>query len=130
MTFKELLPYHALTVISSSVSYSIFLIIIEPSYRAVIAFFMISLITIIPYSVAAVPLQLFLNKWPKKFSILYLCTYSVVAILFLYISYKLQGNWSNPIGDYRKMFVFALGAAIIYWFWDSIIMNKKEYPYY
>jgi len=130
VTFKELLPYHALTVISSSVSYSIFLIIIEPSYRAVIAFFMISLITIIPYSVAAVPLQLVLNKWPKKFSILYLCTYSVAAILFLYISYKLQGNWADPVGNYRKMFVFAVGAAIIYWFWDSIIMNKKEYPYY
>jgi len=90
--FKELLPYHALTVISSSVSYSILLIIIEPSYRAVIAFFMISLITIIPYSVAAVPLQIFLNKWPKKFNILYLFTYCVVAILFLYISYKLHGT--------------------------------------
>ncbi|RDZ18867.1 hypothetical protein C3744_00260 [Priestia megaterium] len=130
MTFKELLPYHALTVISSSVSYSIFLIIIEPSYRAVIAFFVISLFTIIPYSVAAVPLQIFLNKWPKKFNILYLFTYCVVAILFLYISYNLQENWSDPIWDYRKMFIFALGAAVIYWFWDSIIMNKKEYPYY
>ena len=130
MTFKELLPYHALTVISSSVSYSIFLTIIEPSYRAVIAFFMISLITIIPYSVAAVPLQIFLNKWPKKFNILYLFTYCVVAILFLYISYKLQGNWSDPIWDYHKMFIFAVGAAIIYWFWDSVIMSKKEYPYY
>jgi Uncharacterised protein family (UPF0715) len=128
--FKELLPYHALTVISSSVSYSILLIIIEPSYRAVIAFFMISLITIIPYSVAAVPLQIFLNKWPKKFNILYLFTYCVVAILFLYISYKLQGNWSHPIWDYREMFILAVGAAIIYWFWDSVIMNKKEYPYY
>ncbi|MGG0482475.1 UPF0715 family protein [Priestia aryabhattai] len=130
MTFKELLPYHALTVISSSVSYSIILIIIEPSYRAVIAFFMISLITIIPYSVAAVPLQIFLNKWPKKFNILYLFIYCVVAILFLYISYKIQGNWSDPIWNYRKMFISAVGAAIIYWFWDSVIMNKKEYPYY
>ncbi|SDE46178.1 Uncharacterised protein family (UPF0715) [Priestia aryabhattai B8W22] len=130
MKFKELLPYHALTVISSSVSYSILLIIIEPSYRAVIAFFMISLITIIPYSVAAVPLQIFLNKWPKKFNILYLFTYCVLAILFLYISYKLQGNWSHPIWDYREMFILAVGAAIIYWFWDSVIMNKKEYPYY
>jgi hypothetical protein len=128
--FKELLPYHALTVISSSVSYSILLIIIEPGYRAVIAFFMISLITIIPYSVAAVPLQIFLNKWPKNFNILYLFTYCVVAILFLYISYKLHGNWSDPIWDYREMFILAVGAAIIYWFWDSVIMNKKEYPYY
>ncbi|NGY94008.1 UPF0715 family protein [Bacillus megaterium] len=130
MTFKELLPYHALTVISSSVSYSIFLIIIEPSYRAIIAFFMISLITLIPYSVVAVPLQAFLNKWPKKFDILYLFIYCFVAILFLYISYKLQGNWSDPIWDYRRMFIFALGATVIYWFWDSIIMNKNEYPYY
>ncbi|MEK1832348.1 UPF0715 family protein [Priestia megaterium] len=124
MIFKELLPYHALTVISSSISYFIFLIIIDPNYRAVIAFSMIPLIAIIPYSVAAVPLQLFLNKWPKKFSILYLCTYSVVAILFLYISYNFQGNWSDPIWNYRKMLIFAVGAAIIYWFWDSIIMNK------
>ena len=130
MTFKELLPYHALTVISSSISYSIFLIIIEPSYRAVIAFFIISLITIIPYSIAAVPLQIFLNKWPKKFNILYLFAYCVVANLFLYISYRLQGNWSDPIWDYRKMFIFAVGAAVIYWFWDSIVMNKKEYTYY
>ncbi|AEN90336.1 hypothetical protein BMWSH_3454 [Priestia megaterium WSH-002] len=91
---------------------------------------MISLITIIPYSVAAVPLQIFLNKWPKKFNVLYLFAYCVVATLFLYISYKLQGNWSDPIWDYRKMFIFAVGAAIIYWFWDSVIMNKKEYPYY
>ncbi|NGY80133.1 UPF0715 family protein (plasmid) [Bacillus megaterium] len=90
---------------------------------------MILLITIIPYSVAAVPLQIFLNKWPKKFNVFYLFTYCVVAILFLYISYKLQGNWSDPIWNYRKMFIFA-GAAIIYWFWDSVIMNKKEYPYY
>jgi len=130
VTFKELLPYHALTVISSSISYSIFLIIIEPSYRAVIAFFIISLITIIPYSIAAVPLQIFLNKWPKKFNILYLFAYCVVANLFLYISYRLQGNWSDPIWDYRKMFIFAVGAAVIYWFWDSIVMNKKEYTYY
>ncbi|MBE5098602.1 UPF0715 family protein [Priestia aryabhattai] len=89
-----------------------------------IAFSMTSLITIIPYSIAAVPLQLFLSKWPKKFSILYLCTYSVVAILFLYISYNFQGNWSNPIWNYRKMLIFAVGAAITYRFWDSIIMNK------
>ncbi|MDC7771017.1 UPF0715 family protein [Priestia megaterium] len=130
MTFKELLPYHALTVISSSISYSIFLIIIEPSYRAVIAFFIISLITIIPYSIAAVPLQIFLNKCPKKFNILYLFAYCVVANLFLYISYRLQGNWSDSIWDYRKMFIFAVGAAFIYWFWDSVIMHKKEYPYY
>jgi hypothetical protein len=130
VTFKELLPYHALTVISSSISYSIFLIIIEPSYRAVIAFFIISLITIIPYSIAAVPLQIFLNKWPKKFNILYLFAYCVVANLFLYISYRLQGNWSDSIWDYRKMFIFAVGAAFIYWFWDSVIMHKKEYPYY
>ena len=77
-----------------------------------------------------VPLQIFLNKWPKKFNMLYLFIYCVVAILFLYISYKLQGNWSNPIWDYRKMFIFEVGAAVIYWFWDSIIMNKNEYPYY
>jgi zinc transporter ZupT len=130
VTFKEVLPYHALTVICSSVSYAIFLIIIEPSYRAIIAFFMISFITLIPYSIAAVPLQVILNKWPKKFNILYLFIYCVVATLFLYISYKLQGNWSDPIRDYRKMFTFAVGAAVIYWLWDSIIMNKDKYPYY
>ncbi|GAB1774186.1 hypothetical protein PMEGAPR185_51930 [Priestia megaterium] len=76
MTFKELLPYHALTVISSSISYSIFLIIIEPSYRAVIAFFMISLITTIPYSVAAVPLQIFLNGLRSSMFSTYLPTVS------------------------------------------------------
>jgi len=130
VTFKEFLPYHALTVICSSVSYAIFLIIIEPCYRAIIAFFMISLITLIPYSVAAVPLQILLNKWPKKFNMLYLFIYCVVAILFFYISYKLQGNWSDPIWDYREMFIFAVGAAVIYWLWDSIIMSKNEYAYY
>ncbi|GAB1786471.1 UPF0715 family protein [Priestia megaterium] len=92
MTFKEALPYHALTVICSSVSYALFLIIIEPSYRAIIAFFIILFIALIPYSVARVPLQVLLNKNPKKFNTLYLFIYCVVAILFLYISYKLQGN--------------------------------------
>ncbi|WP_445677375.1 UPF0715 family protein [Priestia sp. FSL W8-1185] len=88
------------------------------------------LLFIIVYIYELVPLQAFLNKWPKKFDILYLFIYCFVAILFLYISYKLQGNWSDPIWDYRRMFIFALGAAVIYWFWDSIIMNKNEYPYY
>jgi hypothetical protein len=74
---------------------------------------MISFITLIPYSIAAVPLQVILNKWPKKFNILYLFIYCV-----------------DPIRDYRKMFTFAVGAAVIYWLWDSIIMNKDKYPYY
>ncbi|USL45276.1 UPF0715 family protein [Priestia megaterium] len=67
-----------------------------------------------PYSVVAVPLQIFLNKWPKKFNMLYLFIYCVVAILFLYTSHVLQGNWSDPIWDYRKMFIFAVDAAVIY----------------
>ena len=53
---------------------------------------------------------------------LYLFIYCIVAILFFYISYKLQGNWSDPIWDYREMFIFAVGAAVIYWFWDSICL--------
>nr|WP_226639221.1 UPF0715 family protein [Priestia flexa] len=86
--------------------------------------------TLIPYSLIAVPLQVLLNKWPKKFNILYLLIYCLIATLFLYVSYKLKGNWSTPINNHGDILAFVVSAAVIYWFWDSIIMNRDEYPYY
>jgi len=130
LTFKDFFPYHILTVICSSVSYAIFMVIIEPSYRAIIACFIIPFVTLIPYSIAAVPLQFLLNKCPKRFNIFYLLIYCVVAIVFLYVFYKLEGGWPTPIFNPRRMIVWAIGAGIIYWFWDSVIMQKYEYPYY
>ncbi|UZW65589.1 hypothetical protein OC195_16035 [Priestia flexa] len=54
----------------------------------------------------------------------------MIATLFLYVSYKLKGNWSTPINNHGDILAFAVSAAVIYWFWDSIIMNRDEYPYY
>ncbi|MQR86504.1 hypothetical protein GFV16_11335 [Bacillus megaterium] len=130
MKIKDFLPYYFLTVICSSISYAIFIVIIDPGYRAIIAFIVIPFVALIPYLIAGVPIQIFLNKRPKKFNILYLLIYLVVAIAFLYLSYKLQGDISDPIMDYNTMFIWAIGASVIYWFWDSVIMQKDEYPYY
>lgn len=130
MKIKDFLPYYFLTVICSSISYAIFIVIIDPGYRAIIAFIVIPFVVLIPYLIAGVPIQIFLNKRPKKFNILYLLIYLVVAIAFLYLSYKFQGDISDPIMDYNTMFIWAIGASVIYWFWDSVIMQKDEYPYY
>jgi len=130
LKIKDFLPYYFLTVICSSISYAIFIVIIDPGYRAIIAFIVIPFVVLIPYLIAGVPIQIFLNKRPKKFNILYLLIYLVVAIAFLYLSYKFQGDISDPIMDYNTMFIWAIGASVIYWFWDSVIMQKDEYPYY
>ncbi len=126
----DLLYYSFKTVIYSSISYAVFMVIIEPSYRALISFLFIPFVTSIPYLIIAVPLQLLVNKRPKKFNVFYLIIYCVVAIIFLYVSYKIEGGISTPIFRPDRMVIWATGAGIIYWIWDSVVMQKDEYPYY
>ncbi|NGY85073.1 hypothetical protein F6Y05_00205 [Bacillus megaterium] len=66
----------------------------------------------------------------KKFNVFYLIIYCVVAIIFLYVSYKIEGGISTPIFRPDRMVIWATGAGIIYWIWDSVVMQKDEYPYY
>ncbi|WP_367890628.1 UPF0715 family protein [Peribacillus muralis] len=81
---------------------------------------------VIPYLIFAVPLQVILNKYPRKFNLLYLLLYTIFSFFAVFIFFLVE-NLNVPI-DIVKMkpyYELSLSAAVVFWLWDSIFLHKK-----
>jgi hypothetical protein len=127
---QKTLNSYVYTLVFSSLSYGL----VFGLYMFVYSDFMaIALITIgiiafysfITYLIFAFPLQLLLRRNPRKFSLIYFLIYTAVAFLavfvFLFIDYP-----PSALTVFRSLhyYIMSIAAALIYWFWDSICLQK------
>ncbi|MBJ7898028.1 UPF0715 family protein [Bacillus atrophaeus] len=116
------------TLIISSLSYGL----IFGLYMFVYSGFMaIALVTIgiiafyalITYLVFAVPLQVWLRRRSRKFSLIYLLIYIAVAFLAVFLFWFVDYP-PNALTVFRssEYYIMSIVAALIYWFWDSIFL--------
>ncbi|APQ49073.1 UPF0715 family protein [Bacillus velezensis] len=79
----------------------------------------------ITYFLFAVPVQLWLRKKPKKFSLVHLFIYTAVAFLAVFLFWHI-GNPSIDFTVFRSFiyYIMCFVAAFLYWFWNSIFLRN------
>ncbi|MEC3849146.1 UPF0715 family protein [Bacillus velezensis] len=80
---------------------------------------------LITYFLFAVPVQLWLRKKPKKFSLVHLFIYTAVAFFAVFLFWHID----NPPIDFAVFrsfiyYIMSIAAAFIYWLWDSIFLRN------
>ncbi|MGG3944113.1 UPF0715 family protein [Peribacillus psychrosaccharolyticus] len=124
---NEVLPYYFFCLFFSCLFFSVAIIVFSgnTSWLQPFPVIIYSLYVVIPYLLFAVPLQIKLNKRPRKFNVFYLLIYTVfsfAAILFTEILFEVEPTYlvKSPI-----YYGLSFAAAAIYWFWDSVFLQKK-----
>lgn len=92
---------------------------------ALVTVVIIAFYAFITYFLFAVPVQLWLRKKPKKFSLVHLFIYTAVAFLAVFLFWHI-GNPSIDFTVFRSFiyYIMSFVAAFIYWFWDSIFLRN------
>ncbi|WP_430179820.1 UPF0715 family protein [Peribacillus simplex] len=122
---SDVIPYYFFSLVLSSLSLST-MMVIEGSWGwlAIIVF---SFYVVIPYLLFAVPVQVVFNKHPKKFSLIYFCLYIFFSLLGVFIySSVLNFDFSMEVLTTKNYYAISLSAALIFWFWDSIFLQKNR----
>lgn len=125
---SDVIPYYFFSLVSSCLSLSTVLVIFsEGSNWGLPGIIVFSFYVVIPYLFFAVPVQVLFNKYPNKFNLVYLCLYvffSLVAV-FIYSS-VLNFDFSMEVLTTKVYYAMSLSAALIFWFWDSVFLQKKR----
>ncbi|MCY8856479.1 UPF0715 family protein [Bacillus atrophaeus] len=117
------------TLIFSSLSYGLVFGLYLFVYSGFIAFALVTIVIIafyafITYSVFAVPLQLWLRRRLKKFNLINLIIYTVIALVAAF-SFFVVIDPLNALAMLRSFeyYILSIVAAFIYWFWDSVFLR-------
>ncbi|WP_375089968.1 UPF0715 family protein [Peribacillus sp. RS7] len=125
---SDVIPYYFFSLVSSCLSLSTVLVIFsEGSNWGLPGIIVFSFYVVIPYLFFAVPVQVLFNKYPNKFNLVYLYLYvffSLVAV-FIYSS-VLNFDFSMEVLTTKVYYAMSLSAALIFWFWDSVFLQKKR----
>ncbi|QII49313.1 UPF0715 family protein [Bacillus paralicheniformis] len=105
------------SVVSAAIVYTLMFFGFS-SFRA------ISLFMFVAYLIFATPIQIFLNRKPKKYHGWYLLTYFIVSLVVCGILALLTNYGLTAFVSY-KLYLFSFLLALIYWFWDSVFRQKK-----
>ncbi|MCY7903195.1 UPF0715 family protein [Bacillus inaquosorum] len=91
-----------------------------------ITIFIIPFYAFIPYTIFAFPLQIFLRKKVKKFSVQYLLIYILVALIALFL-FSLASDPFYVLTEVKHVNFYYLSfvAAAVYWFWDSVFIKNQ-----
>ncbi|MEC1754394.1 UPF0715 family protein [Bacillus mojavensis] len=127
---QKTLNSYVYTLVFSSLSYGLVFglyIFVYSDFMAIalITIGIIAFYSFITYLIFAFPLQLLLRRNPRKFSLIYFLIYTAVAFLavfvFLFIDYL-----PSAFTVFRSLhyYIMSIAAALIYWFWDSICLQK------
>lgn len=118
------------TLAISSLSYGLILGLYMFVYSgfmaiALVTIGIIAFYALITYLVFAVPLQVWLRRRHRKFSLINFLIYIAVAFsavfLFWFVDYP-----PNALTVFRSFeyYIMSIVAAFIYWFWDSIFLRN------
>jgi hypothetical protein len=124
---SDVIPYYFFSLVSSCLSLSTVLVVYSLGTWGVIGIIVISFYVVIPYLLFAVPVQVLFNKHPKKFSLNYFCLYIFFSLpaVFIYSS-VLNFDFSMDILTTKNYYAISLLAALFFWFWDSVFLQKKS----
>ncbi|KFF56362.1 MULTISPECIES: UPF0715 family protein [Bacillus] len=107
---KKIAAYYLMTLGLSSLTFGLFF----------------GLYSFVMYGLFAVPLQMMLQKKAGTFNVMYLLIYSVIAFIAAFLLFFI----SEPASIARTLqsyiyYLLSITAAVIYWFWDSLILYKR-----
>lgn len=125
---SDVIPYYFFSLFLSCISFSVAMIVFsgELSWLRFLPVIIYSFYAIIPYLLFAMPLQILFNKRPKKFNMLYLLIYTVLSFvavfLFNVMLFRVEPKYLIKTQLYYSL---SFVAAAIYWFWDSVFLQKK-----
>ncbi|WFA94056.1 UPF0715 family protein [Bacillus subtilis] len=127
---QKALDSYAYTLAFSSLSYGLIFGLYMFAYSGFMA---IALVTIgiigfyalITYLVFAVPLQVWLRRRPRKFSLNNFLIYIAVAFLAVFLFWTVDYP-PNSLTVFRSLnyYIMSIVAGLIYWFWDSIFLRN------
>lgn len=116
-----------LTIVFASLSLGFIQYLIAGAYSAVYLIPIFACYFFVPYLIFALPLQYFLNKNPKRFSIVYFIYYLLLSLVANFLIFYSQSIPEYPPLITRpKVYFYTFITAIGYWFWDSIFSQKKR----
>lgn len=95
-------------------------------YDGYIPYFLISVILFIFYLIFAAPVQYFLNRNPKRFSLNYLLTYIFFSFL-VWLIFAITTDPKTTIDFLMgyEIYLFSISFAVIFWIWDSVFLQNK-----
>ncbi|WP_440644160.1 UPF0715 family protein [Bacillus subtilis] len=110
-----------LSALSAAVVY-----VLGIDYDGYIPYFLISVILFIFYLIFAAPVQYFLNRNPKRFSLNYLLTYIFFSFL-VWLIFAITTDPKTTIDFLMgyEIYLFSISFAVIFWIWDSVFLQNK-----
>ncbi|RAS73606.1 hypothetical protein A3863_16390 [Priestia endophytica] len=123
---SDFLGYSFICSLISSVMLSILFLIFFGGIDSFgfLSVLMFSLIFFIFYLVFGTPLQIILNKKPKKFSIVYLFIYLLICLCITAVL-SLLGDVKNPLVS-LDICIFCFLASLIFWICDSFFLQDES----
>ncbi|WP_418914534.1 UPF0715 family protein [Bacillus subtilis] len=112
---------HVLSALSAAVVY-----VLGIDYDGYIPYFLISVILFIFYLIFAAPVQYFLNRTPKRFSLKYLLIYiffSFLVWLIFAVTTDLKSTIDFLMG--YEIYLFGISFGLIFWVWDSVFLQNR-----
>ncbi|MDA7025357.1 UPF0715 family protein [Bacillus sp. CLL-7-23] len=86
----------------------------------------ISMFMLVGYVLFATPVQIFVNRKPKKFSRWHLVTYFIVSFAVCTTLLVLLDSYKWYILTVPMLYIISFVLAFIYWFWDSVFLQRKH----
>lgn len=127
---QKTLNSYVYTLVFSSLSYGLVFglyIFVYSDFMAIalITIGIIAFYSFITYLIFAFPLQLLLRRNPRKFSLIYFLIYTAVALLAVFVFWFIDYP-PSALTVFRSLhyYIMSIAAALIYWFWDSICLQK------
>lgn len=121
------------TVLLSAFTMSVLYSVIYIHSFIIAALITMAFYFLFPYLIFALPLQIMMNKKPKRFSPLYLLYYLVAAFIANAIIFGVLQPSGQSLFQNTAFYLFAVLTALIYWIWDSVLLQKrkpKRLPFY
>ncbi|MCA0103609.1 MULTISPECIES: UPF0715 family protein [Bacillus] len=121
MQLLRIFIVHVLSALSAAVVY-----VLGIDYDGYIPYFLISVILFIFYLIFAAPVQYFLNRNPKRFSLNYLLTYIFFSFL-VWLIFAITTDPKTTIDFLMgyEIYLFSISFAVIFWIWDSVFLQNK-----
>ncbi|MED4816452.1 UPF0715 family protein [Bacillus atrophaeus] len=121
MQVLRIMIVHVLSALSAAVVY-----VLGIDYDGYIPYFLISVILFIFYLIFAAPVQYFLNRNPKRFSLKYLLTYIFFSFL-VWLIFAITTDPKTTIDFLMgyEIYLFSISFAVIFWIWDSVFLQNK-----
>ncbi|PEZ77339.1 hypothetical protein CN380_20145 [Bacillus sp. AFS017274] len=124
---SDVIPYYFFSLFFSCISLSVVIVIFSGELSWLLPGIIVySFYIVIPYLIFAVPLQVFFNKYPRKFNLFYLFVYNIFSFIAVFIFYIVENlGFDMNVVKMKEYYELSLSASVVFWIWDSIFLQKR-----